>query len=102
MSPDASEAVGLQLHAYRQPARVGLVHLSPHLVELGQDAGKVLDMVADFTCKQKSISDFAFDTDFANLLKANDVEVNFMVFRAIKDAIGCGYVLTGRPNAAAE
>src|SRR5436190_1270856 len=47
MRPHAGEAVGLQFDAHRHLVGFRLAHGLPHLIELGQDAGEVLDMVAD-------------------------------------------------------
>lgn len=48
MSPDASEAVGLKLHAYGKTIHLRLRRILLHLTHFRLNAEELLHMVADF------------------------------------------------------
>src|SRR5829696_2574973 len=85
VGPDAGKAVGLQLDPHRQGIGVALAHALLHLLGLGADAQKVLDVMADLMGDHVGLRELAGHAKAAlQVVEEGEVEIDPLVGRAIE------------------
>ena len=85
VAPDAGEAVCLQFHPHGHLIGFHFAHRLPHLVELGQHANEILDMVADFMSDDIGLREVAGRAELpVKLREEGGVEIDLLVTRAIE------------------
>ena len=101
--PDAGEAVGLQFDADRHGVRLALAHALAHLVELRQNSGDVLHMVADLVRQHIGLRKVALGAELARQLVIEaQVDIDLLVARTVERPGGGAGKAAGRADLAVE
>ncbi len=81
VGPDASIAVGLQLHTHRVGIGLRVAHRLAAAVEFGEDTSEVLHVVADFMGQHVSLGEVARSAELlAQLVVEREIDVTFWSF----------------------
>src|SRR6185436_17186904 len=76
MAPDAGETIRLKLETHRKRVRFRLARVPPGRVDLGENAEKVLDVVADLVGDDISLGEIAGSAELAlELVVEGEVDI---------------------------
>ncbi|KVK58262.1 hypothetical protein L906_08765 [Agrobacterium sp. TS45] len=103
LAPDAGITIRLKLDTHRHLVGIHLAHRLAAAVELRQNAGQVLDVVAHLMRNHISLREIAGRAEtLVQFLEEAGVEIDLAVARAIERAAGGGSITAGGRHLAGE
>lgn len=88
---DSGQAIGRELHPYRQGVALGLRDLALESIDSGRDTLEILHMMSDFVRNHVDLAKSPGGKTPRHLIEEGEVEINPMVSRTVARIHGRGH-----------